>query len=446
VAGFGAGVAEVECAPRLGLPLQGNFRDDYAARGVHDPLKAKAMVLESGGVRVAICAVDVCMLDASCVAVLRQAASEATEIPARHILVAATHTHSGPALTSLGAMPRSPEADIRTLLERSAQAVAAADRALAPAELAVGAAREERVSFNRRLRCRDGLTHMNWEGLDPAFVVSPLGPIDPELTLLAVGRGGKPAGALVNFPLHPAVLAGDNWLYSADYPGYLAEALGRLEGGAFVSIFVNGCCGNVNHIDYADRLQGRGYQMTQRIGYMLAAAAHEALASREAVRGAELGVASGRVELERIRIPEADFERARRALEGTDLGKTAGQVDGLPEAYYAHMLVKMHEAQDRRDPAELMCIRIGDAAVVGLPSEVFCELGMEVRRRSPARCTLVCELANDWFGYLPTRASFSEGGYEPSTGSTEFVPGSGERLVEEAVRLLEELFPRGGAL
>jgi neutral ceramidase len=102
--------------------------------------------------------------------------------------------------------------------------------------------------------------------------------------------------------------------------------------------------------------------------------------------------------------------------------------------------VRMHETQERRDWAKLMCIRIGDVAVVGLPSEVFCELGLEVKRRSPARRTLVCELANDWFGYLPTREAFGQGGYEPSTGSTEYVPGTGEKLAEAAVAALHGLF------
>lgn len=440
MSGFRIGLGEVECTPRLGLPLQGNFRDDYAARGVHDQLKAKALVVESAGTRVAICAVDVCLLDAANVAVFRAAASGATGIPAGNIMVCATHTHSGPALTDLGVMPRCPEPDISAFLTDAARAVAAADRSLAAAELSVGSAEERRVSFNRRLRCADGKTHMNWEGLDPGIVTSVLGPTDPELLALAVERGGRPAGALVNFGLHPAVLAGDNWLYSADYPGYLAEALCRIRGGEFVSIFANGCCGNVNHIDYTDRLQGRGYQMTQRIGYLLAVAAEEALASREPVRGNELCVASARVELERLRVPEADYEGARRVMEGVDVGKVAGQVDGLPPEFYAHMLVTMHEKQGRRDWAEVMCIRIGDVAVVGLPSEVFCELGLEVKRRSLARRTLVCELANDWFGYLPTREAFGQGGYEPSTGSTEYVPGTGEKLAEAAVAALHGLF------
>ena len=96
---------------------------------------------------------------------------------------------------------------------------------------------------------------------------------------------------MVNFGLHPAILAGDNWLYSADYPGYLAEAMRRIVGDDFTCLLANGCCGNVNHVDYADRNQGRGFAMTQRVGYMLAAAATEAIRNRTPVAGDRVAVA-----------------------------------------------------------------------------------------------------------------------------------------------------------
>ena len=58
------GTAGIDITPEPGLPLMGNFRDDYAARGVHDSLWAHAMVFaDSHGPKVGLLAVDVCMLD-----------------------------------------------------------------------------------------------------------------------------------------------------------------------------------------------------------------------------------------------------------------------------------------------------------------------------------------------------------------------------------------------
>ena len=87
---------------------------------------------------------------------------------------------------------------------------------------------------------------------------------------------------------------------------------------------------------------------------------------------------------------------------------------------------------------EVQAIQLGeDLALVTLPHEVFVELGMEIKRRSPFRQTLVLSLANDIDFYVPTRKAFAEGSYEVTTSS--YQPGGGELLVEGAVKLLEEL-------
>ncbi|MDQ3699617.1 MAG: hypothetical protein M3442_01710, partial [Chloroflexota bacterium] len=87
---------------------------------------------------------------------------------------------------------------------------------------------------------------------------------------------------------------------------------------------------------------------------------------------------------------------------------------------------------------EVQALAIGDdLAVVGLPGEVFAELGLALRERSPFRHTLVLGLANEAIGYVPTRRAYQEGGYEPT--SSRLQPGGGERLVDEALDLLVTL-------
>lgn len=438
------GCATVEITPPPGLPLMGNFRDDYAARGVHDPLQAKAVVFaDSSGAKAAVLALDVCMLDRANVARIRESVHRESGVPPAHVLVHAIHTHSAPAPNDRYAFgfDLTPHlAEIDGLLVKAASAVALAERDLAEADLAVGYAREERVAFNRRLRRRDGSTQMNWEALQPGFdpreIAGPWGTTDPQLTCLVIERGGRPCAAVVNFGLHPAVLAGDNWLYSADYPGYLAEALGRTLGSHFTCLFLNGCCGNVNHVDYCDPLQGRGYKMAERIGYMLAAAAHEAISARQPVAADRIAVSSENVALDRIPIPPDEFRRCEAILEETRRNPARGQVDGLPEAYFADLRVRMHREQDTPLEAEVMAIHLGEVSLVGLPGEIFCESGLEIKRRSAARHTLVAELANDAVGYVPTRESFAQGGYETTVGSTFVREGSAERLVASALRQL----------
>jgi len=442
------GFSTVDFTPQPGLPLMGNFRDDYLARGVHDPLRAKAMVVEDRrGRKAAVLAVDVCMLDRRNVAMMRRVIGSQCDVPPENVLVHATHTHSAPApnprfLFGLDFEPY--RRDVEAFLTKAAAAVAQANENLSPADLCVGLAREDRLSFNRRLRRKDGSTQMNWEALQPGFdpdeIVGAWGPVDPEVLCLVVEQAGRPIAAVVNFALHPAILAGDNWLYSADFPGYLAEALSGTLGEDFTCLFVNGCCGNVNHVDYREPQQGRGYQMAQRVGYMLAVAAHRAICGRSPVVADQVAVSSEPVTLKRIQISDEERRWCEEVLEEAARNPPQGQVDGLPDAFFAELRLEMHRNQLTPDAVELMAIRIGDVALVGLPGENFCETGMYVKSHSPASHTFVAELANDAIGYLPTRESFSQGGYEATVGSTFYAEGAAERLEQSAVAQLERLF------
>jgi len=442
------GTATVDFTPQPGLPLMGNFRDDYLARGVHDPLLAKAMVFEDReGAKAAVLAVDVCMLDRQNVASIRPAIAAECDVPAENVLVHAIHTHSAPApsdrfLFGLDFEPY--RRDAEECLTKAAAAVARANEKLAPAELSVGYAKEDRISFNRRLRRRDGSTQMNWEALQPGFdpdqIVGAWGPVDPEVACLVVERDGEPAAAVVNFALHPAILAGDNWLYSADFPGYLAESLRRTVGEGFVSLFLNGCCGDVNHSDYREPQQGRGWQMAQRVGYMLGAAAHEAIRTRSPVPADRVVVSRETVPLERMPISQQERRWCEETLQAAAENPIEGQVDGLPDAFFAQLRLKMYEDQHAPDEVEVMVLRLGDVGIVGLPGENFSATGTAIKRRSAAGHTLVAELASDAIGYLPTRESFPHGGYETTVGSTLYEPGAAERLAESAVAGLNRLF------
>jgi len=446
--GIRVGAAAVDFTPQPGLPLMGNFRGDYAARGVHDLLTAKAVVLaDAHGGKAALLAVDVCMLDRENVSLMRRVIGSECDVPAENVLIHATHTHSAPAASGRLGMEEeiAPyRGDIDAFLVKAASAVSEADRALADAALGVGYALEDRVAFNRRLRRRDGTTQMNWEALqarfDPDKIAGAWGPTDPQVTCLVVEQEGRPAAAVVNFALHPAILAGDNWLYSADYPCYLAEGLSRTVDERFTCLFLNGCCGDVNHVDYRDPLQGRGYGMAQRVGYMLAAAAHEAIRRRAPLAGDRISVSREKVTLRRLKISRDERRRCEQVLDEARKHPPQGQVDGVPDAYYAKLRLGMFDRQDRPDQAEVMVIRVGEAAVVGLPGEPFCELGLQIKRGSPARHTLVAGLSNDAVGYLPSMEAFRQGGYETTPGSTFYEPGAGELVVESASSQLDRLF------
>ena len=104
----------------------------------------------------------------------------------------------------------------------------------------------------------------------------------------------------------------------------------------------------------------------------------------------------------------------------------------------------MREALAPRQGGErktwVQAIVLGEIAIVGVPGEFFTLLGQEIKRRSPYRYTYVFELANDYVGYIPDKVAFDRGGYQVWMGLHSFLaPGSGEMIVDEAVRLLDQL-------
>ncbi|MDH5604143.1 MAG: hypothetical protein OEY51_09385, partial [Cyclobacteriaceae bacterium] len=104
----------------------------------------------------------------------------------------------------------------------------------------------------------------------------------------------------------------------------------------------------------------------------------------------------------------------------------------------AFKIMEIHERESKPFEAEVIAFALGnDFAVVGLPGEIFTELGMYIRERSPFKYTIVASLTNGDIGYVPDRKAYLEGNYEPI--SSRVAPGSGEVLVERALKMLHEL-------
>jgi len=440
------GLAEVNYTPEVGLALDGNYRgDDYASRGVHDSLYAKALVAKgSNGEKVALISIDICMINKNSVKFVRDYIASKTDIKAGNVMVMATHTHSGPP-SDLDA-PKAKE-----YLDKAANAVVLANERLKPTILAAGRNKEDRISHNRRLRCKDGTTHMCWEKLDTGFVIGPWGPIDPEVITISLEQEGKPTGVIVNFGCHATTLTGNNWLYTADYPGYMAESIRKVKGKDYLPLFFNGPCGNVTQVDYRVGFPDT-YQECQRIGYILGVSALEAVANEKVVSGDIVTVLKEMVPVKKLTITDEQLAWAEKVMKKVEKeGMPPIQADGIPDAIYAKEWMEMHKNQDQVDSLEVMVVRIGDVAFVGLPGEIFCEFGMDIKAKSPFKNTLVMGLTNDAQGYFPTAVSFTQGpkgftpmitGYETTPGTTKYEIGAGEKLAASAINQLKNLLQK----
>jgi neutral ceramidase len=433
---FTAGVAAIDITPPVGTHLAGQFQDRIA-ESIHDPLYARALVLDDGTTSLAIVACDLLALKRPTVVRARELAAAQTGISADHIMITASHTHTGPRTTDIFPCPS--DAEYLALLPRQlAGAVALAARSRQPAHLAVGSGREATSTHNRRYLRQDGTAQMHPPKGDPSFV-GPEGPADPEVgVIVASDENGRLLGAVVNYTSHPIVV-GHEQAVSADYPGYMVRALRAVKGSQAEVLFVNGALANVCPIDVADLGHREyGYAWAERVGNLVAAEALRVMETTDPLETAPLRVAGRTIDLAIREIPPAQLAEARRLME---------QGDGVPPVERAYAQEALLLAEERRQaatvPAEVQVLATGDAALVGIPGELFVEFGLEIKRRSPFAHTYVAGLANGCVGYLPTRRAFQGGGYETRLArSSKLVPQAGEQLTAVALDLLHELHER----
>jgi hypothetical protein len=432
-----AGATAVDISPPEGTPLAGYY-SPRGARGVLDPLFSKALVLEQGGTKVALVVCDLISLPRTTVVEARRLVEQQTGIPAAHVMISATHTHTGPALVRGSALDGLARAGsdlgqryTETLPGKIARSVAEADKKLGAARLSAAVGKEDGLSFNRRFFMRDRSVSWNPRKQDPN-IVRPAGPIDPEVGVLYFQTPrGEPVATYVNFAMHPDTTGGED--VSADYPGVLAKLLADWRGAGMVTLFANGCCGNLNHrdIQWADPQHGR--HEARRIGTALAGAVCKTFPHLKPTAGEGLRAKSAVVKLPLAPVTEKDVQRAREVVK-------QGRVAKLPflEQVKAFQALDVAGRDGKPWEVEVQVVALGDdVAWVSLPGEIFVELGLAIKKASPFRHTHLAELANGSIGYIPDRPAYAQGNYE--VVSARCAEGSGEMLVEAAARLLKEL-------
>ena len=422
-----AGAAKANITPYVGAFLAGFGSRDRGCEGVHDELFARALVLKSDETSVAIVSCDLIGLTRASIEAIRKQIEAATGIPAGHVMLACTHTHSGPTTGVLRHPGLDPEL-IHVTEKKIAGAVAMAHAALSPAAVGAGKGRA-RIGINRREKKPDGSI---------ALGKNPGGATDADLGVLRVdGPGNHPFAFIVNHACHPVILGGGNYQVSADFPGQAAAFVESVYPGA-TCLYLNGAGGDIN----PPRVGGT-FDDARRAGVFLGAAAvHLAESVRVA---ADASVAARQATVEAPVAPLPSAEEARQLMEQQtrllDEQLARGEIsrarhDADWQRGWARDVMAEYGKTDRQRtrPLELQAIRIGDALAIGTPGETFVEIGLAIKAASPMPRTFVVGYANGNVGYIPTAKAFEEGGYEVESAH-KFYYGV-YRLTPEAERLV----------
>ncbi len=429
------GAAQIDITPGLGVTLSGSLTPRYA-EDVSYPLNSKAVVFDDGETQVAYVQNDLIILVREQFDVAKARAEELTGIPAGNMMMSCTHTHYGPATSTLFKVGAEEEY-VDWVVRRIGDAVKLAQNRLQPAVIGHTSGSCPEETHNRRWWMRDGSVQMN-PPVASDDLVRPAGPTDPEVALLvAETRDGEPIAAIANYSLHYVGGAGN--AISADYFGAFGEALQRMAGSEFVAIMANGCCGDINNVDRTKPPAGpRPYPDYQvdRVGNALAAECWKVWSQLdERLEDVTLAAAS---EFPVYRRRTA-AEEERRVVAG---GQTAVEQIGQTRTERVEMYAAERERVDQM-PLEMetvmQALRIGDMAMVGFPGEFFVEYGLAIKRKSPFARTMTIELANDWIGYVPTDRGLDQGGYETWLATSARVAKSEELFLDAAMDCLRQV-------
>ncbi len=421
---FRAGAAAANITPWMGISINGNMTD-HKGTNVHDQLHARAIVLDDGQTRLAIVVADSCMIYREIFDAAKKLIHERTGMPTENILMSATHTHSAPASVSIFQSEADKEYQ-KFLTLRLADAVQQAIANLAPAQIGWGVGSEPRHVFNRRWRMKPGVVIKDVWGntndlvkMNPlpgrAELLEPAGPVDPEVPVLAVrALDGKPIAVLANYSMHYCGAPGRT--YSADYFGAFCDRIRQLLGAdrqdpPFVAVMSNGTSGDCNSTNFREPYQAEPpFEKVRMVATHLAEDALEVYRKIAWRDGVKLRAAQKEIVLGVRKARPDELARAKELLAKAK-ARTDGQFGGWGPEVYSREAVLL-DAFPNQMPLIIQTFKIGELGIAAIPCEVFAEIGLEIKKRSPLKPSFTIELANGYNGYLPTPAQHQLGGYE----------------------------------
>ncbi len=444
---FRAGAATSNITPHLGVSINGNMQDGKATH-IHDELHARCLALDDGTTKLVLVVCDSCMIPREVFDAAKQMVHEATGLPLANMMMSATHTHSAP--TSGSVFQSNADQEYRSFLaHRIADGIRRALNNLEPARIGWGAGSEPNQVFNRRWFVKNEALYKNpFGGIDKVKMnppraskdlIEPSGPIDPVVSVISlVSTNGKPIALYANYSLHYVGGVGGGHI-SADYYGAFCERVKKLitaenPSPDFVALLSNGTSGNINNVNFREPAPKRAAY--EQIGIVADAVAQAALSATKQIQYQDWVPLSVKQKELTLGVRRPDADELTRAKEIMSRARNLPRMDTMEEIY-ARETVQMADY-----PAEvkaiLQAMRIGNLAINAIPCEVFVEIGLELREKSPAKQTFTVSLANGYNGYLPTVKHHELGGYETWRAKSSYLEvQAAPKMVDTLLELLK---------
>lgn len=416
---------EVDITPPVGVEMAGYGARLKASQGIHDALKAQIFMLALDEEKIIIVSMDLIALQAQFVNRLRVSIQERIGIPEDHIMIACSHTHSGPQGFNLDNLIQD-ETPNETLQEITCQKIAGgcawAQNQLQPAKLLFGHSMIDGLGLNRN---------------DPQK-----GAADQQVSVLrADDVNGNPIVVLFNYGCHATVMGADNLLISADYPGAARQMLKELFPQT-VFMFTNSAAGDVS-----TRFTRRSASFSEvtRFGQIMAAGVLEAMNVAEPFDVSDINVKSIGVDLPLKKF--ASKEETQKILDEAREVLSRMQAENAPSGQLRKIITKIEgaEVQLRQIeyyqgqsslPAELQSYRIGLLHLVAVPGEPFSKTFLDIKESIKPLEAILIGYANDYKGYFPESVPGLPATYEDFV--SPFSTQAALNIKEAAIKIIEE--------
>ncbi len=433
-----AGAAAVSITPRESRFLFGYPFVERMSTGTHDELLSSALYLSDGKNRVLFISNDVIYVSKASTVRIREAISAKTGIRGSNILIAATHTHSGPVTVDLvisandPIVPRVDENYLGFMEENSVKAACQAVENATLAEIALVVGDATGVGTNRH---------------NPEWAK------DTDVPALLVKRKGSDdfIGCMLVCNMHPTVLHEDSTLYSGDFPHFARETLqDAVLGKECPVIYFTGTAGNQSprHVT-----KDNTFEEAKRLGQIVADSIIAKLTGAVTFSsGIPVWVAQKFVDLPKRVFPPVKwamdhrdetkrrYEELKKSSKNPRETRTA-EVNwfGSEELLYLSKLAQGNELEKAYQsslPAEIQIIKVGDWKFVAWPGEVFVEYGIELKKQVE-KTALITYANGELQGYIVTKEAQERGYYE--AGNAFFGYQAGQLLLGETIKELKLL-------
>ncbi len=421
-----AGFYESDITPPLGCYMTGYGVPRYACE-VHTKLFAKSVVLEDNGEYSVIISVDMCEFPLEMHDIVTKRIFEFTDISPDKVCIHSTHSHCGAPVWDDPAINCYGDSEYKSVFYRLV-----ADCAI----LAYNRLEESSIYFAKKTaaniansRCRvmkDGSLQSFVSDLSQTQ--NPLCDPDEEVTMMFVEQQGKLAGVLYSFACHQDTTAENANGYSGDYSAIVSECLKEKYGSAFLSVYLAGPSGDINHIN-PNTAEQLGYR---QIGRIIADAIADGEKEKIKIDG-------------RLSSHKEPISIAKRKYSADEFKKLAAYYldnDGASTFRLSNLIFYYQNDKCECRDLYVQVVAIGDFALVIYPGEMFVEYSHRTKAFSPFEHTMVAENSNGHGGYIPTPDAFGESSclYEISPAyDSDLIAEAGEILFEKAIEILNNL-------